>query len=366
MKKYYLLALVLAPLAIAAQKKVDLDRFDIKVQYRSLPGIRLDSTYHTYNVSVNTTKMMQPILQEMDPANSVILEGWRKLPSNGHLNIDVKLEDLLPENIAVKERTVTTKDRFGVATGTKTMYYQEVVYTFAATAVIDDYKGAHIMDEELASRNYKQVYTSPEFSIKPLAEGYFLLNSLSITKDLYRSCVNRAMHYLSDRITDNFGFAEVTASDFMWVIGSRKHPEYEADRKAFQQMTDVLFSMNANNPIETAREKLKPVIDYFESIKNNYTTSSKHDRKIRYSSYFNLAVLYYYLDDPENMMKQANGLILNDYSTEVGHSFQASATRLKNQFQQTNIYTRHFPVDLAAFKGPNQKPEKIETVLNDY
>lgn len=358
--------LLLAPLATAAQKKVDLDRFDIKVQYRSLPAIRLDSTYHTYNVSVNTTRMMQPILQEMEPANSVILEGWRKLPANGHLDIEVQLDDLLPENVSVKERVTSTRDRNGVITGTKTMYYQEVVYTFAASAAISDYKGTHIMDEQLAARSYKQVYTSPEFSIRPLAEGYFLLNSVAITKDLYRNCVNRAMHVLSDRITDNFGFAEVTASDFLWVIGSRKHPEYEEDHKALQQMTDVLFSMNANTSIESAREKLKPVIDYFESIKTNYSTTSKHDRKMRYSSFFNLAVLYYYLDDPENMMTQANGLILNDFWTDVGHSFQASATRLKNQFQQTNIHTRHFPVNIASYRGPNEKPEKTETVLNDY
>lgn len=363
MKNRLFLLLLLVPATLAAQKKVDLDRFDFKVQYRSLPHIRLDSTYHTYNVSVNTTKMMAPILAEMEPANSVILEGWRKLPSDGHLNIQVKLEDLLPENVSVKERLITTRDRNGVATGTKTMYYQEVVYTFAATAAINDYKGTHILDEELASRNYKQIYTSPEFGIKPLAEGYFLLNSLAITKDLYRSCVNRAMHYLSDRITDNFGFAEVTSSDFMWVIGSRKHPEYEDDRKAFQLMTDVLFSMNASTPIDDAREKLKPVINYFENIKTTYNTSSKHDRKIRYSSYFNLAVLYFYLDDPENMMREANGLILNDFRTEVGTSFQNVATRLKNQFLQTNIYTRHFPVNTNAFKGP---AEKTETVLNDY
>jgi len=358
-----LLLLLFVPVIINAQKKVDLDRFDFKVQYRSLPAIRLDSTYHTYNVMVSSTKMMQPLLQEMDPENSVTMEGWRKLPANGHLKIQVKLEDLLPENVSVKERVITTKDRNGVVNGTKTMYYQEVVYTFAANAAITDYKGVHIIEEVLANRSYKQVYTSPEFAFKPLAEGYFLLNSLAITKDLYRSCVNRAMHYLGNRLTDDFGYAEVTASDFMWVIGSRKHPEYEDDHKAFQLMNEVLFSMNANTSIEGAREKLKPVIDYFNNIKTTYNTTKKHDRKIRYSSYFNLAVLYYYLDDPESMMKEANGLILNDFRTEVGKSFQETATRLKNQFQQTNIYTRHFAMNVAAFKGPD---EKTETVLNDY
>jgi hypothetical protein len=362
-KKIYLFVLLFVSVTLAAQKRVDLDRFNFKVQFRSLPDMKLDSSYRTYNVSVSSTKMMQPFMHETDPAKTVLLEGWRKLGQDGHLNIQVKLEDLLPETVSIKERAITTKDRNGIVTSTKIMYYQQVVYTFAATAEITDYKGTHVIDEELASRRYKQVYNSPEFALRPLAEGYFVLNSLSITKELFRNCVNKAMHYLSERITDNFGFAEVTTNDFMWVIGSRKHPEYDDDRKAFQLMSEVLFSMNANKSIEGAREKLKPVIDYFESIKTTYSGSKKHDRKIRYASYFNLAVLYYYLDDPELMMKEANGLILNDFQTAVGKSFQQTALRLKNQFQQSNIYTRHFSIDVSLFSGPNEKPD---TVTNDY
>ena len=105
------------------------------------------------------------------------------------------------------------------------------------------------------------------------------------------------------------------------------------------------------------------MIDYFEIIKTTYSGSKKHDRKIRYASYFNLAVLYYYLDDPEQMMKEANGLILNDFHTAVGKSFQETALRLKNQFQQSNIYTRHFNIDPSLFTGPHEKPD---TVNNDY
>jgi hypothetical protein len=356
-KNYYLLLLYITPLTLFAQKRVDLDRFDFKVQFRSLPNIYVDSNYRTYNVTVSNSKLMNPFIQGTEPANSVFLEGWRKLADDGHLNIQVKLEDLLPESVTVKQRVVNITNRAGTVTGTNTLYYQQVVYTFAATARISDHKGAHVMDEVLANRGYKQVYNSPEFAIRALAEGYFLLNSPTVTKQLYQSCVNRAMHYLSRRITDNFGFEEVTVNDHMWVIGSRKHPEYDDHRKAFREMNEVLFSMSANRSIDGAREKLKPVIDYFEKIKTDYSSNKKHDRKIRYASYFNLAVLYYYLDDPELMMKEANGLILNDFHTAVGNSFRETALRLKNQFQRTNIYTRHFPIDTNSFKGPTENTE---------
>ena len=357
MKKFYFLTLFAFPLLIAAQKSVDLDRYRFSVQYRSLPKMRLDSTYHTYNVEVEGTKMMQSFLEDIAPERTVLLEGWKKLKQDGHITIKVKLGDLLPESVSVKERLETVKDKNGVITSTKTFYHQEVVYTFDASATINDYKGSHIMDQELADRGYKQVYKSPEFPIKSVAEGYFMINSLSLTKELYQGCVNRAMHYLSERITDNFGFSEVTANDFMWIVDSKKHPEYTAHRNAFQQMNQVFFNMNANSSIEGVREQLKPVIDYFEKVKKTYTSTKKHDRKIRYASYFNLAVLYYYLDDPQAMMKEANGLVLNDFDSKDGKGFEQTATWLKNIFQQNNIYTRHFPVNTASFKGPYEKQD---------
>jgi hypothetical protein len=351
-KKYNLLLFLLLPLFSIAQKKVDLDRYKFTVQVRTLPQMRLDSSYRTYDVSVEGTKLMQPYLQDMNPERTVELDGWRKLPRDGHISIKVKLEDLLPEAVSVRERAETIKDRNGRVTGTRILYHQEVTYTFAATATITDYKGVHIIDEVLANRENNQVYRSPEFAISKLAEGYFMVNALAVTRDLYRNCVTRAMHYLSNRVTDNFGFGEVTINDFMWIIDSRKHPEYTAHRRAFQQMNEVLFSMNANQSIAGAREQLKPVIDYFEKIKKYYPSTSKHDRKIRYASFFNLAVLYYYLDDPQSMMREANGLALNDFDANDSKGFEQSALRLKNLFQQTNIYTRHFKIDTTQFKGP--------------
>jgi hypothetical protein len=356
-KKLYFFAFLLFPIALVAQKSVDLDRYRFSVQFRSLPELRLDSTYRTYNVEAEGTKMMQPFLQDMSPEKTVLLEGWRKLPQDGHITIKVKLGDLLPESVSVKERAENIKNRNGQITGTRIYYRQEVVYSFDASATLTDYKGMHIMDQQLANRTYKQVYQSPEFAIKQLAEGYFVLNSLAVTKELYRDCVNRAMHYLSERITNNFGFSETTANDFMWIIDSRKHPEYAAHRQAFQQMNEILFSMNANSSIEGAREQLKPVIAYFEKIKKKYPSTTRHDRKIRYASYFNLAVLYYYLDDPQAMMKEANGLELNDYDAKDAKGFVQTATWLKNIFQKTNIYSRHFNIDPSVFKGPYEKED---------
>ncbi len=355
MKKFYLQIICLLPLFAWAQKNIDLDRFNFTVEYRSLPAMKIDSTYRTYNVSVEGTRLMEPFLKNLSPENTVMLEGWKKLSSNGHLSIKVNLEDLIPESVAIKERSVITKDGAGLVTGTKIYYHEEVRYSFAANAGISDYKGAHIMDINLAGRNNKYTYSSPEFALKPLAEGYFMLNAAKLTGELYRNCVNTAMHYLNENITDNFGFRAVSSRDVMWIIDSRKDPEYAAHRQAFRQLSDIFFNMDANSSIEKIREQVKPVVNYFEGLKTAYTGSGKHDRKIRYASYFNLAVLYYYLDEPQLMAKEAQGLILNDYDTRDGKNLESTALWLKNLFQTNNITTRHFNIDTKTFKGPYEK-----------
>jgi hypothetical protein len=352
MKKLTILLICLQPVLIKAQRNVDLDRFRFTVQFRSLPTVRLDSTYRTYHVEVESTRLMSAFQREMEPERMVMLEGWRKLSANGHIGIRIRLEDLLPESFNVVERVENITDRNGRITGTRTLYSQEVTYSFAATAVISDFRGMHVADHILARREQKQRFRGPEFQIRQLAEGYFLMNSFKVTNDLYRVCVTNAMRRLSNEITDNYGFAEVTVTDHMWIVSNRKHPEYSAHRNAFQQMNQVLFSMNAHTPITGMREQLKPVIEYFEKVKRMYNTNNRHDRKIRYASFYNLAVIYYYLDDPQSLMREAKGLALNDFDANDARGFEQSALRLKNQFQISGMNTRHFPIDTTVFRGP--------------
>ena len=354
MKKNLLATALLFPLMIFSQKKADLDRFRFTSQFRSLPAILVDSSYHTYHVSVETSRLMQAYLSGMTPEKSVILEGWKMLKKNGHLAIQVKLEDLLPESFSVKEREEIVKDRAGKETGRRKLYTQEVVYTFSAFADVSDYKGAHIENIELAGRNYKQVYRSPEFAIRAMAEGYFLINSLTVSEQLYKNCVNRAMSQLNTRINNDFGYAVTTITEHMWILDTKKHPEYQAHRQAFLTCSEVLFSISAERPLDGVREQLKPAIDYFESIKRKYPSTSKHDRKMRYASHYNLAVLYYYLDDPQAMQREANALILNDYDAKDGRALANTALHLKNLFMETKLSSRHFAIDTTRFKGPGE------------
>lgn len=323
--------------------------------------VRLDSTYRTYEVSAEATRLMQNYLSDLAPDRYLRIEGWKMLPSKAHISIKLKFEDLLPESFSTKERIQPITDRSGRQIGTKSTYYQEVVYTFEARGEVVDYKGEHILDMILADRGNKRVYRSPEFQVRQLAEAYFLMNALNITGELFRSNARQAINTISSRLNNDYGFADVTVNDRMWILGNKKHPEYEAHRKAFQIIKEVMFDLSPHKPLNDARERLQPAIKYFESIKKNYSSSKKAERKLRYASYFNLAVLYYYLDDPQAMLKEASGLVLNDFDISDGRGFENSALRLKRAFENSGIYTRHFPININEFKGPFEKTEAVVT-----
>ena len=360
MKSKLLLLTFVLPFISLAQK-VDLDRFNFTASFRSLPVVKLDSSYRTYDLSTESTRLMQNYMADLAPEKYLRIQGWKMLPSGAHLSIKIRFEDLLPESFATRERVEPIKDRTGKQIGVRTTYYQEVIYTLAATGEVVDYKGEHVFDMVLADRSAKQMYRSPEFQVRQVAEGYFMINALKITGDLFRNNARNAIGRISSRLNYNYGFENVTVNDFMWILGNRKHPEYDAHRNAFLTIKEVMFGLSPDKPLTGVREKLQPVIKYFESIKKNYSSSSKADRKLRYASYFNLAVIYYYLDDPQAMMKEASGLILNDFDARDGRAFENTALQLKQVFENSGYTTRHFPIDVNSFKGPNEKTQTVVT-----
>ncbi|HYC29728.1 MAG TPA: hypothetical protein VEB42_12940, partial [Chitinophagaceae bacterium] len=67
----------------------------------------------------------------------------------------------------------------------------------------------------------------------------------------------------------------------------------------------------------------------------------------------NLAKIYWYLDDPDSAMKEANEVIINGYDAKDGSRLEAGATDLKALMRSARIYTRHFRVPVQEYQGPD-------------
>ena len=109
--------------------------------------------------------------------------------------------------------------------------------------------------------------------------------------------------------------------------------------------------MTPDQSLEEIKKMLQPVIGYFDKIKLKYNSGSKGDRKLRYASY-NLAKIYYYLDDPDDAMAEAGELMINNYDEKDGRGLEAAAADLKQLLKLNKMKTRHFPIDTDQYIGP--------------
>lgn len=337
---------------VSAAQSVDLDRFYFNATYRELPRRGLDTSWRTYSVAVESGQLCKMAIKDEYLLQLVNIEGWRKLDRNAHVQIRTRLEDVIVEKSQVRERQEILKDKQGKQTGVRNYYAMQLTYTYGAYTTVKDFTGRMLDEFPAIDRSVKHTYTSQEYSTKLEAELYFAYNIMNVTQEIMRRVANNTFEDVSSRLTLNYGFTQRTVNDFMWILDSRKHPEYDAHRRAFALVKQAMFQMNADEPVDKLREMMKPAIDYFEKVKRMYPSTNKKERKLRYASYYALAKIYIYLDDPDAAMAQATGLVMNDFDARDGRMLENVANDLKWLLQQNKVKSRHFPVNIHEFNGP--------------
>ena len=333
-------------------QRVDLDKYNFNASYIDLPKMSIDTSFKTFFVEIDASSTLNRDIREISPEEMIYIEGWKKLEKNGHVKILTQLEDVFIENVEVKERVEILKDKDGKETGKKSHFYVQVAYSFAAESRVTDYKENLITTIDLAYRNNRQTYNSQEFSTFLEATLYYKFRGIDFTKEIAKRAVRNAMNNLSDYMTYNYGYTPRTVTDFLWILDSKKHPEYEAHRRAWLTFKQAMFQMNAEEPLDEVRNSLEPVISYYEKIKKRYSSQSKSDRKMRYASYYNIAKIHYYLDDPDAAMREAGELTMNGYDEKDGRGLEAAARQLKAILKLNKFSGRHFPLDVEKFSAP--------------
>jgi len=332
-------------------QKVDLDKFYFTASFRDLPQQPLDTSYHTFSVSAEIGPISRLSIKSADLVQRVTMEGWKRLNYDAHLQVAFKFEDVIIEQTGVKENVEILKDKNGKETGKRSTYVMQVTYSYGANARIIDYKGQLIDNYTFASREQKRVYNSESFPSQAEANAYMRFGLVMIGNQLIKQSSTEAINSLSATLTANYGYGESTVSDFFWILDSRKHPEYEKHRRAWIDFKAAISAMTPDEPLDQVKLELKPVIDYYNSIKKRYSSNSKADKKLRYASYYNLAKIYWYLDDPDSGMKEANELVINGYDAKDGGRLEAGATNLKLQLRTAKRTTRHFRINVDEYQG---------------
>lgn len=333
-------------------QRVDLDRFNFTASFRDFPDEPLPTDYKTYNVRIEASPSLGLGYSVSNLENMISIEGLKKVTGTGHVTIIAMLDDIVIEKTEQKERVQVSKDKQGIEVR-KSYFATEMTYSFSARATVYDYKGNTVVSNYvLFERENKRTYKTPEYASPVDASNNFNNKILEVKSNLSKQLVNGAINNLNSYLNSSYGYAIQKVSDIFWVLNNKKHPEYGEHQKAWNNFKNAIVLMNPDESLDKVKEKLKPVIAYYEKVKTIYTASDKEAKKLRYASYYNLAKIYLYLDNPAAAMREADALAMNDYDESDGRNLRAVAESLDEQLKRNNASSRHFPVVISSFQPP--------------
>ena len=333
-------------------QRVDLDRFNFTASFRDFPDEPLPAEFKTYNVRIEAAPSLGLGYSAYNLESLVSIEGLRKVNGTGHITILAMLDDIVIEKSETKERIETKRDKQNVEIKTS-LFSTEMTYSFSARTTVYDYKGNTVLNNySLYERENKRTYKTPEFNNPADAANNFNNKILEIKSNIAKQLVNSVITNLNSILNARYGYAIQKVNDIFWVLNNKKHPEYSEQQKAWNNFKNAIVLMNPDEPLDKVKEKLKPVIAYYDKVKTIYTSSDKEARKLRYASYYNLAKIYLYLDDPTSAMREADALAMNDYDESDGRNLRAVAENLDAQLKKNNAATRHFSLVINSFEPP--------------
>ncbi|NJM80100.1 MAG: hypothetical protein HC854_11675 [Flavobacterium sp.] len=296
--------------------------------------------------------------------NDIGIFGWKFSNENPSVTASIRINNFIENRVSIVDRLVEEKDKDGKVIKSYKLY--KAITSFDGNARIDVSTTFSITEEKevdkkvtenrflssaATTKNTKtgasSFYANQNFSINSKeynssyeAEKDYKLNRANTYNTQLKNYVSHVVSTVNNHLNYKFGFKPNNERFILWIIDS-KEEEGQIQKDAIEAVKIIFSEMKANLPINSIEEKLQPLIAYFESLKTKYPNDDKGSKKIRYSAYFNLGKIYYYLDQPEKAIKEGQGLIDNDYDKKDGEEIIKDSEKLIELFKSKNFTTRH-------------------------
>lgn len=333
--------LLLAFTISAFSQSTDLDPHSFNLSYVTLPPKPvLDRANRTFKITVNEyngakAKIAQDYIEE----NSGI-DGFKKVSSNGYFEIVFNLENSISNLQEVRKNVVVVKDSNGK---------DKVETSYTNVFKCKDYGSYSVVCALDPSFNKKysleRTYTIEKHFLSQADTNSATLLSPGTLWEYY---LENIVTNIESRLNRDYGFIVEQTSDYLWILDSKKHPEHENSMKSLSTIQAVFNKMQYDEDIAPLKVELEPVIRYFEGLDKIYTEDEKKHRKLRYEAYYDLAVIYHYLDMPDESDIWCEKLIANKYDESDGTGIKLKNESLRDLLAINQVKTRHMDVELRS------------------
>jgi tetratricopeptide (TPR) repeat protein len=354
MRKLSLLLSLLFCSSVAFTQKIDLDKLNFKASYMQMPTHPFPEEYTTFStkfiangINLNDAGFANG---ESDLASTYFnISGFKKVPMGGHFTIKVQIDGYDMGKPETVKKETTTKDKDGKET-TTVSYTLKFKYLVPMMYTITDLNGKILKDGPIAEGSIEKTYETGSYSTTTALEKYWNDNAATTKRGLLGGFISEKLSLFQARLENEIGYVPRTNTDILWTTDSPKHPENDAFKKACEDTKLAMGEMTTIVPLNPA--KVKPIIAYFDSILVKYAKDEKPERKLRYGAWYNMATIYYWLEDFDNAIRCSEGLIANDYDKNDGKEIKSGSERLKAKLANGRIKTRHFVRDVTNAVAP--------------
>ncbi|MDB4292962.1 hypothetical protein N9954_06090 [Maribacter sp.] len=325
-------------------QRANLDREYFKVSYVELPtNPILDDAKRTFTSS----------------NRKIFLEGFSRIAENGTLDFRFDFHGTKISDVDIKKVIHEKKDKEGNVTETTYTYDIHCGYSSTGTLSMSNSESG---ENESYPYSQKDGYSKTGFSSYSKANSYYNNNRYNIRDEYRTNHRNAIVRQINNRINRKFGYVPVTKmkSEHFWIIATKKHPERAKHQEVYEAVKAIFEKMEFDQPVDAIATELQPHIDYFNDVATRYPNDDKKHKKVRYASYYNIAQMYLFLDQPAKAKEYADKLIANDYDKKDGKRFNKNADDLINDFAVNQINTRHFEV---VTEDLSNEPEVQEVVV---
>lgn len=378
MKQHILVLGILLVASYCSGQKADIDNHRIYVEYASLPENFVFPEDRSYYVDVSTGSYK---FDKDDLSNQITIRGWERTES-GKVGIKLSATDFVRGKSSYKKRVAEKKDKDGKVISKTNYYRYEVTNTGRANLKIygpvnkfsdkepskkeqkkEDEKNSNPFLKDVAIDNSEEVfedlarnhdlsktynYQTSEFkTIKEASDEYNRNSSREYADQLEEftsTLASRATHELNRF----YGYNRNRDWAKFKRLDSKKHPEFEMYDNAIKALKEIFSQKRFNKAHTDIKNSVTPIIDYFESILTNYGANDKHQKRLKAASMYNLAQIYYYLDEPDKVIAIGNQYLNWGHDKKDGERFIKKAKSLKEQLMFHDMAGRYFETNENA------------------
>lgn len=371
------LVLIICSLLMAGQgiaQKIKDQRFN--TQYIQLPSSPLDPSFTTYKVTIaGPTSAVEDLgSTEAKVAKGMNLDGFKRVDDGpAHFTIALRIGSFRVEGRKDNKRTEKRKGKDD-KTYTVHHYSRSISYSQPFSYRIYDYTGKVLEEKILKSRTDIGKWKSREYTKYSDLSKYMADNYSSIVYEIQKNFLTGRLNDAKKRIRFKYDFQKKTNGvDKLYVLG-KKADQAEGFVEAYETVKTAFAKMKATEPLGSLKEEVTSALTFWKNARDQYSPTNKKEKKAHYACLYNLAKVYYWLDDVKAATAATEAMQAMDYKDGQADRFMKDIKTLKRLLEVNGLSSRHLDRQVEnAVPPPTAKEleeiaeaEEAESALVQY